>query len=192
MDNYEYIIASLPDIARDPLPVSLDTDDIFSQIRSQLSARDNSMFDFLLKGFRPEELTRDFYTEAAGSPNGFIRDYFEFDRKMRNTRVQWLNARLERPEGQDILTLEDDEDVEADPATLDALAVTDMLGREKAMDELIWDKCSELTELHVFDLDVILNFVVKTRLCQRWLALDYESGKAMLRKMVDEIRKTKQ
>ena len=68
MDNYEYIIASLPTLHysqdRDR---SLDPARVLSDIREQLSAEDYVLLDFTLRGFEAESLNADFYSQALKS-----------------------------------------------------------------------------------------------------------------------------
>ena len=95
MDNYEYIIASLPVLTQDmrdsngPDPKSL-----VLWIRSQCSARDNALIDILEEGFDQDRLGDGFYAKALASRNSFIRDYFSYDLMMRNEKVKWLNKAL--------------------------------------------------------------------------------------------------
>ena len=101
MNNYEYIVASLPVIASD-YRGPLDTDAIISEIRSQLSPKDEAVLDTLLKGFDSDSLDAEFYRTALASKNRFIAGYFGYDLDVRNCRVAYLNKALGRPEGQDI------------------------------------------------------------------------------------------
>ena len=65
---------------------------------------------------------------------------------------------------------------------------SDILRRERNLDDLCWEKIDELTGMEVFSLDCILGFVVKLKIIERWTALDPQTGREMFRKLVDEIR----
>ena len=52
-------------------------------------------------------------------------------------------------------------------------------------------KIDELTGMQVFSLDVILGFVAKLHIIDRWLRLDPESGRKLFAQLVDEIRNNK-
>ena len=158
------------------------------EIRSQLDAGDCARLDFLLDGFDSDKLNEAFYTKALKSGSSFIRGYFGYDLTVRNTRVQWLNSELGRPAGQDMLDMGRDEDSEDNSAILAVLKGKDILERERGLDSLMWDRIESLNEMKVFDLDVILGFVAKLKIVERWLKLDPQTGRELFRKMVEEIR----
>ena len=192
MNNYEYIVASLPVIASD-YRGPLDTDAIISEIRSQLSPKDEAVLDTLLKGFDSDSLDAEFYRTALASKNRFIAGYFGYDLDVRNCRVAYLNKALGRPEGQDIMVLDEDEprefeDLEKVNAVLQG---SDILGRERGLDDILWERIDSLTLMEVFTLDQILGFVAKLQIVARWLRLDPQSGRELFRKLVEEIRNNK-
>ena len=67
----------------------------------------------------------------------------------------------------------------------------DILARERGLDDFYWKSADELTVLDVFDLDVILAFVVKLKLVERWLRLDEATGRELFRKLVKEIKENR-
>ncbi|MGM9791035.1 MAG: DUF2764 family protein [Candidatus Cryptobacteroides sp.] len=192
MNNYEYIVASLPVIASD-YRGPLDTDAIISEIRSQLSPKDEAVLDTLLKGFDSDSLDAEFYRTALASKNRFIAGFFGYDLDVRNCRVAYLNKALGRPEGQDILVLDEDEprefeDLEKVNAVLEG---SDILERERGLDDIMWERIDELTLMEVFTLDQILGFVAKLQIVARWLKLDPQKGRELFRQLVEEIRNNK-
>jgi hypothetical protein len=190
VNNYEYIIASLPLLSKDGKEMP-DTDAILSEIREQLSAKDISTLDLLLSSFDPDKLDAEFYRKAAKDRNRFIREFFCLDLGIRNTKVEYLNSTLGRPEGTDIVILDPDgEDAEFEQkAEVEALLRTDdILGRERALDDFYWKTVDALTVLDYFDLDVVLAFVVKLKMVERWLRLDEATGRELFRKLVKEIK----
>ena len=192
MNNYEYIVGSLPVIASD-YRGPLDTDAIISEIRSQLSPKDEAVLDTLLKGFDSDSLDAEFYRTALASKNRFIAGYFGYDLDVRNCRVAYLNKALGRPEGQDLLVLDEDEprefeDLEKVNAVLEG---SDILERERGLDDIMWERIDELTLMEVFTLDQILGFVAKLQIVARWLRLDPQTGRELFRQLVEEIRNNK-
>ena len=192
MNNYEYIVASLPVIASD-YRGPLDTDAIISEIRSQLSPKDEAVLDTLLKGFDSDSLDAEFYRTALASKNRFIAGYFGYDLDVRNCRVAYLNKALGRPEGQDLLVLDEDEprefeDLEKVNAVLEG---SDILERERGLDDIMWERIDELTLMEVFTLDQILGFVAKLQIVARWLRLDPQTGRELFSQLVEEIRNNK-
>lgn len=193
MNNYEYIVASLPVITSD-FRGDLDCDAVIGEIRSQLSRKDEALLDILLSGFEPDKLDSEFYIKALTCSDPFIREYFSYDLDVRNTRVEYLNKALNRPEGMDVMVL----DKEAEPREFEGykqvmgvLEGSDILERERGLDDLMWARIDEIVGLQVFTIDAILGFVAKLRIIDRWLKLDPETGRELFRKLVDEIRNNK-
>ena len=206
MNNYEYIIAGLPFLSQDGREAP-DTEDIIGDIRSQLVARDAAILDFLLDSFRPEKLDGCFYYDASHSRNRFIREYCALDLNVRNAKVAYLNRSLGRQEGTDIVVpspaisedgsgpeLPDAEytcDADSFPQKAEVEAIlenSDILARERGLDDFYWKAADQITVLDVFDLDLILAFVVKLKLVERWLRLDEATGRELFRKLVKEIK----
>ncbi len=192
MNNYEYIIASLPVLSAD-YRGPLDCEALMEEISSQLGKSDSACLQMLLDSWNGENLTADFYTKAAASRCRFIREFFAWDRGVRNCKVEYLNKALGRPEGQDVLVLEGRQEEEFDgrAEAMAALGGTDLLKRERALDELMWSKIDEITLMDVFSLDIILGFAAKMQIINRWLSLDEQTGREMFRRLVDEIRNNK-
>lgn len=186
MNNYEYIIASLPLISASDRTLP-DTDAIIGEIRNALGAKDATSLDFVLSIYDSATDPADFYVKATVSKSAFIRDYFGYDLNVKNTKVGYLNKALDRPEGTDIV-LPSEEEFEDRAKVLEILSGKDILARERALDELMWNKADELTVLHIFDLDVILGFVVRLKIIDRWAKLDENAGREFFRKLVNEIR----
>lgn len=191
MNNYEYIIASLPDISSS-FRGELDYQGVLDQIRSQLSKKDIKAFDFLQSAFVPENLDADLYLQARKSPNAFIRSYLEYDRQVRNCKVKYLNKALGRPEGLDLVILDEEEQEFEDSAKVfEILDTSDILQRERSLDDLMWEQINYICALQVFSLDVILAFCAKLQIVVRWLKLDPQRGAELFKELVNELRNNK-
>ena len=193
MNNYEYIVASLPVIEPGSrLGSSSAANAIIDDIREQLSNKDNALVTMLLDGFDPEKLNAGFYRACLGSGSRFLREYFLFDLFLRNTKVEYLNASLGRPEGKDVLLLEELEDYEYEQKEeiVEILSGTDIIGREKGLDMAIWEHVEEVTTMDVFDMDAILGFIARLKIIDRWDKLDPETGAELFRRLIKEIRAT--
>lgn len=193
MNNYEYIVASLPVIEPGSrLGSSSAANAIIDDIREQLSNKDNALVTMLLDGFDPEKLNAGFYRACLGSGSRFLREYFLFDLFLRNTKVEYLNASLGRPEGKDVLLLEELEDYEFEQKEeiVEILSGTDIIGREKGLDMAIWEHVEEVTTMDVFDMDAILGFIARLKIIDRWDKLDPETGAELFRMLIKEIRAT--
>ncbi len=187
VNNYEYIIASLPVLGKDA--GSVDADALVQSVRNQCSDSDNALIDKLLDGFDAEKLDAAFYEEALKSRNHFLREYLLFDLKVRNTKAEYLNSVLGRPLDQDVIPL--GEEFDDKTRVMEILQGTDILKRERALDELMWEKADSLTELDLFDIDIILAFIAKIKIADRWSKLDEETGRELFRRLVNEIRNTR-
>lgn len=206
MSNFEYIISSLPFLTADfKYAEGSGFNSVLEEIRSNLSEKDNKVLDFLLKGFDPDQLNADFYAQALSHPQRFIREYFRFDLNLRNAKVRFLNKELGRAAEMDVITGEgtdEDENLDIDLyrfkggefeeqlAVQNALELGDLLSREKALDDVVWDKVNKLETFHYFDLTAVLAYVSKLHIVNRWLALDSERGRALFKQLVNEVRGT--
>lgn len=201
MSNYVYIIAGLPDFTPDWKQGDKSLDEILNQVRELLSEKDNEVLDFIAKGFDKDQIGLEFYKEALAHRIGFIREFFRFDFDVRNQKVRYLNNALGRAPENDVLKLTDPEAEEnglepeepefKESAKLQTiLEKNDILSRERGIDDLYWDKIDELTLFDYLNFDKVLGIVVKMMIIRRWLVLDEETGRAMFKKLVDEVRGT--
>ena len=189
MNNYVYIVSCLPVLTPDATP---DADAVIEDVLSQCSERDRETISFLLDGFDGEKLSADFYRKALSHPSAFIRGWFGYDLDVRNAKARYLNRAFGRPEEMDTVALAEDEEREFDDAPLlqGILSTEDILGREKALDDLAWKKIDELTVFDYFDLDAILGFLAKLKITDRWLKLDPATGRELFRRFTEEVRAT--
>ena len=200
MNNYEYIIASLPDITTGWKFGEKTPEDYIEEIVSLCSEKDRETIAFLMDGCNDEKLDAAFYSAALAHNDAFIREFFRFDLNVRNAKVKYLNKELGRPADKDVLTFGED----TDPKILEAaasefeeaadmetvLAQTDILTRERGIDDLMWEKINTLTTFNYFDIDAILGFITKMNIVARWFRLDEQTGREMFQKLVNEVRGT--
>ena len=200
MANYEYIVASLPDITTGWKFGDKGPQDYIEEIVSLCSDKDRKLIEFLMSGYLEENLNADFYAKALTHKNGFIREYFRFDLNVRNAKVKYLNKALGRPLDKDVLMFPE----ETQQEVLDAVAEEfeeaadletilnsgDILSRERGIDDLMWLKIDNLTTFNYFDIDAILGFITKLNIVARWFKLDEQTGREMFKRLVDEIRGT--
>lgn len=210
MTNYEYIVSSLPWLAKDfAYGEGRDFDSTIEEIRRDLSEKDEAVLDFLLKGLRAESLDEDFYNEALHHSDRFIREYFRFDLNRRNAQVDYLNTSLGREKGEDMISglAGPDADFITDRLDIDLarfsggefeekdrleeiLSGEDLLEREKGIDDLVWGKINSLTVFNYFDIDAILGYIAKLAIADRWIKLDPETGREKFARLVAEVKGT--
>ena len=192
MKNYEYIIAGLPVVDSGFKFTDRTPDDFIAEIREQLDRKDNALVD----GYDADKLDADFYRKAITHSNRFLREFFSFDLNLRNAKVKFLNKALSRAADKDVMVLMDEKEevvelpFEQENEVAEALRKDDLLSREKALDDLVWAKISDITVFDTFNIDAVLAFIAKMQVTARWFRLDEQKGREMFRKLSDEVRGT--
>ena len=201
MNNYVYIIAGLPDFTPDWRQGDKSLEDYLHQVKELLSEKDQETIRLIEDGFNKEKIGLEFYKEALASRSTFIQEFFQFDLNVRNAKVRYLNQALGRDPQKDVLSLVDPDAEEQgieveepefkEAARLQAiLEGKDILARERGIDDLYWDKIDEITLFDYLNFSKVLGLVVKMMIIRRWLLLDEEAGRAMFKRLVDEVRGT--
>lgn len=179
MANYQYIIAGLPELKLDGDGSGFDYEETRDFIKSQCSKRDCGYIDWLDAGFEEATIGHLFYSAVGKSGCRFLREFFAFDRKVREAKVSFLEG------------TEWDSDSFAEGVALKAVfATANILEREKMLDRLYWQKADELVLRDLFDIDVVLAFLTKARIVSRWSRLDPVAGAEFFRQLVQEVRGT--
>jgi hypothetical protein len=191
MDNYVYIVAGLPELTANYEGGDFDYMAVKDSIMELLSEKDQQLVELMEEGFDESTLGADFYVKTAKSKNRFLREYFDFDARLRNIKVQYLAKRLGK-KGDDYLVEMPDADFEEQNQIRAILEDVDFVDREQKMDELKWEKASDIARMDYFNMNSILSFLVKAKTVQRWAELDPEKGKEMFTKLLEEIRNNKQ
>ena len=189
MDNYVYIVAGLPELTSGFENTGFDYAAVKESIMELLSESDQKLVELFEEGFNEETLGKDFYAKAAESKNRFIREYFDFDARLRNMKVAYLAKRLEK-KGDDYFVDMPEADFEEHQQIKDILENADFVLREQKMDELKWEKASDIARMDYFNMNAILAFLAKAKTVQRWAELDPTKGQEMFEKLVKEVRGT--
>ena len=189
MDNYVYIVAGLPELTSGFENTGFDYAAVKESVVELLSEKDQQLVELMEQGFDENTLGADFYAKAAESKNRFIREYFDFDGRMRNMKVNYLAKRLGKESDPYLVNLEE-ADFDEEQQIQDILANADFVQREQKMDELKWEKASDIARMDYFNMNAILAFLVKAKTVQRWAELDPEKGTEMFHKLVKEVRGT--
>ena len=190
MDNYVYIVAGLPELTSGFENTGFDYAAVKESITEQLSEKDCQLVELMEEGFDENTLGAEFYAKAAASKNRFIREYFDFDGRLRNIKVQYLAKRLGK-QGKDYQVELPEADFEEESQIRTILENADFVEREQKMDELKWEKASDIARMDYFNMNAILAFLVKAKTVQRWVELDPIKGQELFKKLVDEIRSQK-
>ena len=201
MNNYVYIIAGLPDFTPDWRQGDKSLEDYLNQVKELLSEKDQETLRLIEDGFNKEKIGLEFYKEALASRSTFIQEFFQFDLNVRNAKVRYLNQALGRDPQKDVLSLVDPDAEEQgieveEPEFKEAarlqgiLEGKDILARERGIDDLYWDKIDEITLFDYLNFSKVLGLVIKMMIIRRWLLLDEAAGRAMFKRLVDEVRGT--
>ena len=191
MDNYVYIVAGLPELTSGFENTGFDYAAVKESIMELLSEKDQELVELMEEGFDENSLGAEFYDKAAKSKNCFIREYFDFDGRLRNMKVNYLAKRLGK-RGEDYMVELPDADFDEEKQIQEILADANFVDREQRMDELKWEKASDIARMDYFNMNAILAFLVKAKTVQRWAELDPVKGEAMFHKLVEEIRNNNQ
>jgi len=200
MNNYHYIIGSLPELFNQWTLGDTSPRALIQEIRDLCCNKDKDAIDFLCDGLKGEILSSEFYKKAEESPCRFIRDYFSFDLAVRNAKVRYLNRALGRDKERDVISIVEagyipaayipEKEFEDEAKLKEILSQPDILEREKAMDRLYWDKIEAMTVLENFSIEAIMAFIAKLKIIDRWHKLDENTGRKMFRELASQVTAT--
>ncbi|MFH1062099.1 MAG: DUF2764 family protein [Candidatus Omnitrophota bacterium] len=163
-----------------------------------------------LAGFKKEEqkinrykaeelLLGGFYAKMMRHKNSFIRDYFSFDFKLRNVLMA-INKRkfnldkiplLEVGEHEVVRKLQTSTandfglslSLDYMQSLLAAFEKDDIVYREKFIDQLRWEKIDQINTFSYFKVDVLLGYLIKLMMVERWIAMGASRGHEALAKI---------
>lgn len=168
---------------------------------------------FPQQGLTPEDrLAWFFYEEVCENDNEFIREWFTFDRNLRNV-IAGVNCRKElshldilatdRDKAAAVLLIGRDDVAEgilrsnaADFGVTSqfpyvervvALARGDVQEFEKGIDNLRWEVLDEMTTFSYFGAETVFAFFIKLAIVERWMALDPQTGKEKRDRLLEEL-----
>lgn len=147
-----------------------------------------------------------FFNKMSHVKNNFLREWFEFDLDLRNicsaytARVKQIDIDRVIVSSGDIQTL-----LITSPAVdfglkgvcdyteelISTLGNDDMLLKEHKLDNIRWNKINDMSTFNYFNIDSILAYIAKISIINRWLMLDKETGRKMLKKLTDELANNK-
>ncbi|MFI3262421.1 MAG: DUF2764 family protein [Rikenellaceae bacterium] len=151
-------------------------------------------------------LQTQYFRKMSTVKSAFLRKWFQFDLDMRNI-CSAFTARAKQRDITSIVVGEGDiQSLLVSSAAADfglkgvfdysdelfaTLSMEDMLQKERKLDDIRWDKIDELVTFDYFNIEVILSYVAKVAIINRWLMLDEKVGREMLRKLTDDLAKNK-
>jgi hypothetical protein len=158
-----------------------------------------------LERLRVEQLIwKNYYLKMTSHKNEFIKKYYNFDYHLRNLLLA-VSKRKFKAEDVSLLDIAEDDLVKklkTSTATdfglgntldylqliIDAFEKNDIIYREKLIDQLRWDMIDQFNTFAYFKIDVLLGFLIKLILVERWIAMGAKQGKEAFEKItkVDE------
>ena len=194
MGNYHYIIAGLPELVLNADNKAFSYDTVREQIYLSSSEKDRRFIEWFDFGTNENNLNAHFYRAAMNCKNRFIRLYFALDLEIRNRKVDFVAGKMERCGDAYKVQVNNDIDLGLNEEQLTRLqsifANKNILEKEQLLDKFKWDYITGLNGYGEFNMDVILSFLAKGKLIDRWNKLDRKAGEEMFRKLVDEVRGT--
>ncbi len=194
MGNYHYIIAGLPELLLNADNKGFAYDAVRDSIYHSSSEKDRRFIEWFEFGNSEENLTSHFYRAAMQCKNRFIRLYFALDLEIRNRKVDFVSDKLGKKSDNYKMAVNNAIALNLSEEQLSRLnaifANKNILEKEQLLDKFKWEFISDLNPYGTFDMDVILAFLAKGKLIDRWNKLDRTTGQEMFRKLVDEVRGT--
>ena len=188
MGNYHYIIAGLPELVLNADNKAFSYVSVREQIYLSSTEKDRRFIEWFDFGTNEDNLNAHFYRAAMNCKNRFIRLYFALDLEIRNRKVDFVAGKMERSGDAYKVQVKNDIDLNLNEEQLTRLqsifANKNILEKEQLLDK------SGLNGYGEFNMDVILSFLAKGKLIDRWNKLDRKAGEEMFRKLVDEVRGT--
>ncbi len=146
-----------------------------------------------------ELLLGGFYEKMIQHENSFIRDYFTFDFRLRNILLA-ISKRKFKLDKIHLLEVGEDEvinklkistandfglgmDADYIQSLVDAFAKDDIVYREKFIDQLRWDMIDQINTFSYFKVDVLLGYLLKLMIVERWIAMSANRGEQALAKI---------
>ncbi|MCK9305212.1 MAG: DUF2764 family protein [Bacteroidales bacterium] len=203
MNNYYYIIAGLPVLDLDYQSRNFSLESFTGQILPHLGNKDKRLVEWLLFGLNAENLTSHFYRSVKKSKSRFLREYFSFDLILRNILTADTALKTKQDSSQFIFGLGEQgekigksvsslsafaSEYEFGPKLLQILENRNIIEREQAIDLLRWERADIICTYNYFDIEVILSFILKSALVERWAKLDRTAGEKMFRQLVADIK----
>ncbi|MBQ0025674.1 MAG: DUF2764 family protein [Bacteroidales bacterium] len=178
MDNYPYIIATLPDLVLDFAEKPFDFTALSESVKQLCSDKDVRLIEWLEAGQKEENRSHYFYHSVTRIGNGFLKKYFDLDCTLRKAKVAYLEKRVS--------------DIPSDlrASLLPLFGTSNLIEREKSIDKYMWDRISEMVPYGEFSIDTILSVLAKAAIVGRWGKLDSESGGILFKNLVNEVRGT--
>lgn len=158
----------------------------------------------LMPEMTPEnELTTLYYTEAFENNNKFFKQWLSFELDLKNVLIYASAQKYNMPYEHELMgtsilanalrhkTGRDTGEASEWPYFERAMQIGDngdIASREKAIDQLRWSFLDELNTFNYFSIEVIISYMVKLMIVERWLKLDPKTGEELFRRLLGNLQ----
>ena len=168
----------------------------------------------LMPELLPEnELAALYYQDALKVQNQFLKEWFEFEVNLKNVLIFNSAQKYNLPYEHNIigntalanlLKLKIGRDISeaSEWKYLDivnqvsengsngnnAVLNTDLASREKAIDFLRWSVLDEMNLFNYFSIEVIISYMIKLMIIERWLKLEPKTGEELFRRLLGDLQ----
>lgn len=149
------------------------------------------------------ELSFLYFADALKVKNDFLKSWFEFEINLKNLlifntarkfNVSYENELIGETQLTQSLkhkTSHDSGDV-AEYQYFDRINQisenTDIATREKAIDQLRWTFLDEMNISNYFSIEVVISYMIKLMIIERWLKLDPKTGEELFRRLLGDLQ----
>lgn len=175
----------------------------YNMVASQDPELDPDNMELDINASLERNLFAAYYAECAKSGSRFMREWADFDRTLRNIAAGFAARRMGvapvdvivgSGEIETALSRSSAADfgIRGEISYIDQItgAVVDssnLVDKETKVDAIRWDMAVELTSMDDFNVNFLLGYLVKINIIYRWVALDADKGREMLRKLIDQL-----
>ncbi|MDD4746715.1 MAG: DUF2764 family protein [Salinivirgaceae bacterium] len=151
-----------------------------------------------------DNLTSLYFEYLKKTTNPFLKKWFNLDFQLRNFRVA-MNARDYKLNPSSYILGDDEVSVAFKKSTLrdfglgndyplinkvaTILENENVLQQELDLDRIRWEYLDELNTFNYFSIEVVLAFIIKVMIIERWIALDPEAGHQIFNKLIKDLQK---
>lgn len=152
-----------------------------------------------------DQLSSLYYEFLSQSNNDFLNNYYIFNLHINNI-ITALNARKHKIKSKNIYvgdnpvvdalkqsTLKDFGLSAEFPVIEQILTIfesEDLVKREKSTDMLKWNYMDELNTFNYFTIEVIISYIIKLQMVERWIRLDKKEGRKLFDGLINDLNKS--
>ena len=175
MASYYYLIASLP-MLRFDAPPPLSTAEFLDDCRRSLGTNDMELVETLVSGD----------IDSAGIDKNYFLHWKEFLDQVRSTLHEQRTAKMVL--AHDGKKSSVDNDIQIAETVRSAMQAENPLEAELILMNLYWRKADELSQSHVFDVDVLLTYAIQLGLLERKAMFTPMEGTAEFKRLFSNLQ----